>query len=192
MKETHFLSVAQLKSEAIDLLKRPIRSKEDVVEYLAAHYDCKAKLRDFDETYKSITELASRLSADAAKYAMENAEELGLKFVESQPGIRHAVLKTSEKVYILVETALDKGKPPVYLWCRPYRANLNAWKEILPERKGNHAKIKQNSNRDCRPLGCGMFEFTAIHKVTDDDNSLVRAPRRRIRHRNAHDCGKLR
>ena len=134
-----FLNIPAVKLDAKERIARPVQTLEDVIKCLEIHYECKEASRQLDRDQIRLADCASELSAMAAKYVVSHSKELGVQIVEHRPGIRYGILKTPQWVYILVETTLDKDRPPVYLWCRPYRTNLNAWKEILPERKGKNA-----------------------------------------------------
>ena len=137
-----YLNIPLSPSDPKVRIKRPVRALKDVVECLEIQYKCIKESRQLDREQIQLAEYASKLSAMAAKYVVSHAKELGVQIIEHRPGVRYAVLKTSQWVYVLVETTLDKDKPPVYLWCRPHKTKLEAWKELLPERKGKHAKIK--------------------------------------------------
>lgn len=126
-----FLNIPAVKLEAKERIERPINKLDDVLECLAIHYECKAASRQLDNDQIRLAEDASTLSTNATKYVLAHAKELGVKIVSHGPNVRYAILKTLEFVYVMVETTLDKNKPPVYLWCRPYRAKLNAWKEVV-------------------------------------------------------------
>ena len=120
--------ISEVKHEAEELLATPLASIAMAIKYAAGHQLCQETLRHLDRTYEKLTLLGSELAEKSAKYVFAHAEELGIKIVPHGPKVRYALVKDEKHVFVVVETALEDGKPPAYLWCRPYEKVRKVWK----------------------------------------------------------------